>query len=194
MPYEGELNDDQMQRWNDSLRFNPDWKEFWDLITQYAKSRGGLALEFWKLKAGPAFGDRNFRSIETCAQRLKVPISTLAQIQHDTYLWVDQRLPDNAKASASNDRFSYRDFSSDARRRLIGAARIAAKRGGEKVTAGDLLAALDRRSAPRTWATAPQLRFAPDVVAALHTTHGSAMRAGRRVRSDDVRAALQQNR
>lgn len=108
-----ELTDDELRAWDAFFRRHPGWKKRWDLVAAYAHQRGGLALEFWKLRYGPAFGERKWWSVERCAEHLGVPVSELMQVWRETSQWVQPRLeadPEWQKLQRADKRQLYEEL------------------------------------------------------------------------------------
>lgn len=58
------------------------------LIVKYARSQGGLTLQYWQLKKGPLFGTTNVCTMAWCAKELDVPLSRIVEINDRTWGWV----------------------------------------------------------------------------------------------------------
>jgi hypothetical protein len=82
----------QLRQWEEFHKVYPGWRKRWDLIAEYAQSRGGLTLRYWRLKAGPAFGERTWYSPERCAEELGISFSDVVRIHMETTAWVRPRL------------------------------------------------------------------------------------------------------
>ena len=54
-------------------------------IVAYAQSRGGLTLEFWKLKVGPWFDQPHLMKVDRIAETLGVPVSKLDEMYVETW-------------------------------------------------------------------------------------------------------------
>jgi hypothetical protein len=66
-----------------------------ELVVAYARVKGGLTLDFWKLFMGPWFEEPWVMTLEGCSQRLGVPVSDLRQICKETQAAIDPKLKGN---------------------------------------------------------------------------------------------------
>ena len=73
----------------------PGLRRYWELVVEDAHARGGLHLKFWQTFLGCAFANEavepTVRSIEETADILKVSMSDIQRIMHDTAVAVKAR-------------------------------------------------------------------------------------------------------
>lgn len=86
------LNAEQMEAWEEALKRQPGYRKMWGLIAADARQRGGVALEFWRRKVGPAFGEPVIMSAERISREIGVPVSDLERIYAETRQAVQPQL------------------------------------------------------------------------------------------------------
>lgn len=82
----------QLEGWERVFAQNPRHAKMRDLIVSYARERGGLTLEYWRLLVGPFFGEPQKMNTQQVAERLGVSVSELSDIADETWKWVRPRL------------------------------------------------------------------------------------------------------
>jgi hypothetical protein len=75
-----------------------------ELTVEYAASRGGKFLEFWRLFRGDYFGEPTIMSSDEIAKRLNRPVSELQRIFTETMEWVRPRWQASAEYNANPPR------------------------------------------------------------------------------------------
>lgn len=137
-----EFTPDDLARWEAHYARNPGHRKMRDLVVSYARSRGGLTLQFWELKTGQWFGKPLMMRTDRIAEKLGVPHSELEKVLAETFAWVGPRLdadPDYQELNA----FTYRHFTEAAIGVVRRAAELAVAAGDSKVVRAHLEAALD---------------------------------------------------
>jgi len=82
---------EELARWEESLRLNPDHAVTRALVVRYARETGGLTLEYWRRLVGPWFGEPQLMPPKRVGEVLGVSLSELEQVHQATWAWVEPR-------------------------------------------------------------------------------------------------------
>jgi hypothetical protein len=78
------LSPQEMESFADSARQDPAVAKLQEITVDYATSKGGLVLEFWRLHMGRFFGVPIMMGIDDAAGRLDQPVSTIRRLHRES--------------------------------------------------------------------------------------------------------------
>jgi hypothetical protein len=88
------------------------------LHVDYARSKGGLTLDVWRLKKGPWFGEPQVVvGVEAIAETLQVPVSEVTRVLEETHNALSPQLQEMAPDIAKFQRDVSRKYGRKRRRK-----------------------------------------------------------------------------